>query len=134
LLGNDSTWASIRRTATSAYNSLDRHASYFDGTLEKLDLENYPSPWKEAGHDRTEFLSEADRVIEEDATMACIIACVCQSTPYLGAGLSLVTDTEDVFSRYDATTSWLQRMGVVDASYRAEKGLFDNVLAVVGLV
>lgn len=134
LFDGDSLWSSVRRAGVSTMNRLDKNAKYHNDTIESLALPGQASPWKEAKRDRTEFLSEGDRTIEEDATIACVVACVCQMTPYAGAALSVVTDAEDVFAGYDATTRWLQRCGIVDPSYRPDKGFMDKVFALVGLV
>lgn len=134
LFDGDSLWSSVRRAGVSTINRLDKNAKYHNDTIESLALPGQASPWKEAKRDRTEFLSEGDRTIEEDATIACVVACVCQMTPYAGAALSVVTDAEDVFAGYDATTRWLQRCGIVDPSYRPDKGFLDKVFALVGLV
>lgn len=121
LFGGNSLWQRARNAGVSAMNRLDERTKYHDDAIESMAVDGHANGWTEAKKNRTDFLTETDRTIEEDATIACVIACVCQMTPYVGATLSAVTDTEDIFSNYDATTRWLQRCGVVDASYRTDK-------------
>ncbi len=102
------------------------------GTLE-IDEEEDLAIFKGIWWDRDsladiDFLNEADKEIETEATIAYFSYVLICLVPYIWAAAAVPSDLVDLFSNEEWVSKILREMWAINEDYRMEKSLIDNIL------